>query len=730
MNNLAPKSDHTSDHRAADKPLLLPPRAPIYSELNSADASDSVSQLFKVLVRHRWKLAALIFIAMAGAVVLQLVAPKVYEASTLIKVDRHVTGGVVGQEATQVTSVDDMDQIMATQMELAKSDPVLRPVVEKFPVLEAEGQLKGLTPAQAEVRRAAPITLKNLKIDRLPTTYLLRITYRAHDRKLAADVANAVAQSLIAHANDTGNRSSAQISASVATHLTELRGRIATADQQLADFEKELNMDPEQRVTVQAARLTQLNTEYTAAQTERVRRESVLGELSRGSSVSLASAQTAQAASQDSTVLNDMLQKLNAARQQFALVKSYYGEGHPEYVKAQHQVKEIESELEELQSRSKERATDEYRQALAREQRLQGLVQETKRDVDSLKSRAHQYEQLRNEADGYRKIYQELSERADIADINRQFQNATVQVVAQATTPLDPIFPKLKINLAVAVLLAGILGVFAALIASAMKTTCSDPEDFVSRHHVNVLSSIPVARSLPRLAGPDATPARENQITQRYREGIRYLRSALTLIMVDKSIHNVLVTSAVSGEGKSTTSVHLAVACAQLGKQVLLVDADFRHPTLHKQFSLSNSAGLSDALLGRPTSSSIIQLEQPGLFLMPVGSMPRKAGDRISTGFSDVLTELSHHFDLVIVDGSPMLGVAESQEIAGAVDSVLLVTKAEATTGKMVSQTLELLSRTRANLLGVVMNQVKTRRSEQYGYYGYSDDEIATRLGE
>jgi capsular exopolysaccharide synthesis family protein len=698
-----------------------PALTPSYADLTPVDIGTTLAQMMKLVSRYRWQLATFIGLAMAAAIAVQIFVPKVYEASVLVKVDRHSAGGVVGQEATQVSSVDDMDQIIATQIELAQSDPVLRPVAERFKVLEAEGQLKGLSPEQIALKRAAPIQLKKLSIARPPNSYLLRISYRAHDPQLAADVSNAIADSLVEHSNDTGNRSSAQISASVARHMTSLRAKMTDADKQLANFEKELNMDPEQRVMVQSARLAQLNTEFTSVQSERVRKEAVLAELSRKGTVSLAAA---QAATQDSTLLNETVQRLNAARQQFALVRSYYGEGHPEYVKAQQQVQEVQAQLNELQSRARERATDEYKQALGREHRLQALLQQTKVEVDGLKSRAHQYAQLRDESDGYRKLYQELASRADVADINRQFQNATVQVVAAALPPQDAQYPKLMINLPLAFLLSGILGIFTVVIRNTMDTTCADPEEFAKQHHINVLSAMPATKSLPnvRTLGLAAPSPFEPELTMKYQEGVRYLRSALTLLMMDSSVRSLLITSSLPAEGKSTTSAFLAAACAQLGRQVLLIDADFRQPALHKLFGQSNTMGLSDVLLGKPVGGAIVRLDQPGLFLMPLGTVPRQAANRISARFPEVLRETTRQFDLVIVDCSPMLGVAESQEIAGAVDSVLLVTKASSTTSRNVSQTLEILSRSRAKLLGVVMNQVRPSSGNDYGYYYFGED--------
>ena len=229
---------------------------------------------------------------------------------------------------------------------------------------------------------AGPIELKGLKVSRLPNTYLVRIAYRAHDPQLAANVANAVAKSLVEHANDTAKGSYEQISGLVAQDMTELRTKMETSVRQLAEFEKHLNMvDPSQRSATLTARLSQIDSEFTTAQEERIRREAILAQVA--GSQTLASAQTAQAAAQD-TLLNEAIQRLNAARQQFALTRSYYGEGHPEYAKAQKQVQEVQSQVEELQTRAKERARDEYQQALERENRLHAVLQQTKAEGEGL----------------------------------------------------------------------------------------------------------------------------------------------------------------------------------------------------------------------------------------------------------------------------------------------------------------------------------------------------------
>ena len=277
-------------------------------------------------------------------------------------------------------------------------------------------------------------------------------------------------------------------------------------------------------------------------------------------------------------------------------------------------------------------------------------------------------------------------------------------------------------------MLSLLIGIFSALVRDAMDTTFWDAEDAANRLRLDVLAAIPGARHLPHVSRPedvirkpfDPSRRRSAEIAARYGQAIRGLRNALSTATLERPARSVLITSPNPSEGKSTTAINLAVASAQIGKKVLLLDADLRRPTLHKHFDLSPATGLSDVLAGTlPIRDVIVKIDDLNLHVMPSGRISRHAADLLSMGFASTLESVTRDFDLVIVDGPPMLGIAESQEMAGLVDGVLLLTKAGTTTSRAVAETLASLTRVRANILGVVMNQVKL--SNCYGPYYYSN---------
>lgn len=703
---------------------------PYATDLLPADAPRLLGQLGKILYKQRWKLIHFVAIAMILALALQYMFPRLYSATAVLRLDRHSAAGAVGQEASQVSSINDMDAIITTDMELVQSDPVLRPVADKYHLLENDKKsiwsgLFGGRPDAESVRRAkaAPVELKGLNVTRPANTYLIRITYRAwRDPQLAANVANGVAQSLIEHVQQSLDQSYSDLSSAIRRDMEQLRSKMDVSGKRLEQYEKELNMvDPEQHSTVLTSRLTQLLAEYTAAQADRLHKQATFENITN--SPTLAAAQAMEAGYQRQSLLDEALGRLATARQQFTAARSYYGENHPEYRKAKQQLDEAETQVETMRLATNDEAGAEYRQALGRELLLKQQVEETKAEVDGLKAHALEYAQLKTEADNDRRMYMDLETRTREADVNRQFNDTTMQFVSPALPPAKAIFPRLFVNLPLAFVLALVLGVLGALASDALDTTFSDADEVSARMRLEVLGTLPEARRLGakvenQTSIVPSVYGRGAEMSARYEEAIRMLRNSIGLAGIQQPPRTVLITSSGAGEGKSTTAAHLGAACAQAGKKVLLIDADLRRPSLHKKFEINKKIGLADILAHRISPVDVIvEVNVPGLFLMPAGPPMLNAADLISLGFAGVLNQVSRNFDLVIVDAPPMLGLSETQEMATMVDGVLLIAKADGTSAKSLGDTLSALHRCRAKVLGVVMNQVKFSRLKGFGYY-------------
>ena len=312
-----------------------------------------------ILRRHGWAILAFVVACVAATVIISSRIKPVYESTVTVDIDRQSPTGIVGQESTQ-SALHDSDQFMATQIKMIQSDSVLRPVAEKYELREREGQMQDLGSHTLLDAEEAPTVLKNLKVTRPPNTYLLQISYQSTDPHLAADVANDIANSYLEHTYNIRIRSSANLSTFMERQLAELKTKMERSGMALSQFEKELNViNPEEKTSILSSRLLQLNTEYTAAQAERVRKEAAFNSVRNGS------LEAAQVSSQGED-LRVLMSRQNQARERFAEVKAHFGSNHPEYRKADAHLTEVQNLLTQTQRNIGQRVRIEYEEAVSR----------------------------------------------------------------------------------------------------------------------------------------------------------------------------------------------------------------------------------------------------------------------------------------------------------------------------------------------------------------------------
>ncbi|MBV8897187.1 MAG: hypothetical protein JO051_11795, partial [Acidobacteriaceae bacterium] len=466
---------------------------PAYADFDTSQATVSASHYFLVVYRQKWRIVAFVATCLLVTYLVSSRLTPIYEATARIDVDRRVPAGIIGQEATQSASADDGDQFMATQMELIQSDAVLRTVSQRFHLLERESQLEKLSAEKAQRKADAPIVLKQLKVVRPVNTYIVKISYRSTDPRLASDVANAIAQSYLEHTFDIRVRSTTALSAFMERQLDELRAKMERSSQALAKFEQELNViNPEDKTSILSARLLQLNAAYTEAQADRVRKQSVYNGMQSGS---LAAAQVS-AQGQDLSKLQD---RLNQAKQHFAEVASVYGANHAEYRKAANDLAEVQRQFDEMKHGVSERIDTDYREALNREQMLQRAVAETKAEYDQLNAKSFEYQQLKRDAEADKTLYGDLERRIREAGINAGFQNSSIRIADLARPPDTPVFPKKGLNLLLAFIISSVLAVCGAILVDVLDTTIRDPEQAAHALDTSVIGTLPAVKEMRRL---------------------------------------------------------------------------------------------------------------------------------------------------------------------------------------------------------------------------------------
>ena len=695
-----------------------------YPEPESEEPVVPLSHYLWILRRHKWKLLAFVVFCVASTVVVSSRLTPIYEATASIDIDRQMPTGVIGQDAARMAP-NDADQYLATQVKTIQSDSVLRPVVERFKIADLERATldRKLLPSRVQ---NAPVKLKNLKVTRPPNTYLLLISYRSPDPELAANVANAIAQSYILHTYNIRFTAAAGLSSFMEKQMEELKAKMERSSAALAQFERDLSViNPEEKTSILSSRLLQLNTEFTTAQGDRVRKQAAFDSVKGGS------LEAAQASTQGEQ-LRKLADRLDEAREKFSGVKTQYGVNHPEYKKLFSQVTELERQFAALKTNITQRVGVEFQEAANRENMLKTAVAEIKTEFDRINARSFEYKALKQEAEADKGFYTELVHKIKEAGINSSFQNNSIRMSDTARPPLLPVFPDLWLNGILAFLFASLLGMGAAILADVLDNSVRDPEQIQRGLKTEVLGSLPVVKSwlgrLPLVSnngnGSKAlvkSGRRHSGQDAAFEEAIQTLRDSILLSDLGRRPRSLLMTSATPREGKTTTALHLAIAHSSQNRKTLLIDADLRRPGIHSRLGLSNDRGMSTVAHGEVEWRNAIQKVEawPDLDVLTAGPASRRAADRLGTVLDKLLTEAEKDYDLVIVDAPPLLGFAEPLQMAAVVDGVVVVTLAGQTNRNAVASVLSSLKRTKANVIGVALNEVREDMSDRYYYYGY-----------
>jgi len=723
----------TEPFRAAPAPLTLD------AEFEPQPAHVPLAHYLWILRRQAWKIAAFVLATILATLIVSLRLTPIYESTVSVDIDRQVPTGVLGEEATR-SATNDADQFIATQVKLIESDSVLRPVVDKYRLREVEDDALEEAVDHSATSLEAPVILKRLKITRPPNTYILQISYRSSNRQLAADVANEIAQSYLAHTYRIRYKATASLSDFMERQLEELKAKMEKSSAAVAQFERELNViNPEEKTSILSARLLELNSEYTKTQADRVKKEAAYNSVQSGT------LEAAQVSTQGDA-LKRLTENLNDALEKFAEVKNHYGLNHPEYKKAQTRVQELESQIASTGDSVRQRVEVEYREAVNREAMISSAVQETKTEFDRLNSRSFEYQTLKREADGDKKLYEELVRKIKEAGINASFQNSSIRVADPARPGLKPVFPKIWLNLLLAFLCSTFLAVGIAVVSDVLDNTVRDPDQVTRLMKTEVIGSLPAVKDWRRrlspinahtgtglLSGPHlngngagmkelAIVVGETgyQALSTYEEAIRTLRNSILLTDFDRRLRSILLTSASPSEGKSTVAAHLAATHAGQGKRTLLIDGDLRRPSVHRLYQVPNSVGLSNVLLQQISwRDALVRMPEPeGLDILPAGPSTRRASDLVGTGLAELVEEAAREYDLVVLDAPPLLGFAEPLQMASFVDGVIIVARAGDTSRTALASVITTLARLRANLVGVVLNEVHREISPGY-YYSY-----------
>ena len=391
--------------------------------------------------------------------------------------------------------------------------------------------------------------------------------------------------------------------------------------------------------------------------------------------------------------LQDLSERQIQAQFKLSEISKRYGPKHPSYLQAQYELDEADIALRQARKNAMVVARKEFR------------LQELMREVET-----------------NRNLYDTFFTRIKEANQTRQLETSNARVVDPAVVSSIPVKPNKKLTMALAFVLSLMLGVLLAFLLDYLDSTFKGAEDVEARLGVPMLGLLPLAKSKTKSNFAQATFLEEGM--QSFAEAMRTIRTGVILSSIDAPHQIVVVTSSVPGEGKTTTSLNLALAMGQM-ERVLLIDADMRRPSVAKACNIpAASPGLSNLVAGSADMSQCIHhLEDGNIDVLTAGLIPPNPLELLSSKrFKEVLNQLLEKYDRIVIDSAPTLAVSDALVLASLANAVIYVVKSDSTAFHSARTGIQRLQRVNAPLAGVVLNQVNFSKANKYGsYYGYYD---------
>lgn len=677
-------------------------------------------QYWQVLRDQRWLVLGILGAVVAVALVLSLLATPIYRAQTLVQIER---------DSLQVVNVEGVvpadtgrfgDDFYQTQYELLRSGSLALRVVQDldltenplFRDLQGEGEDGKPLPLPQRQQALADMLLRSITIEPVRNSRLVRIDIDSPDPKLASRIANAWAQAYIAQNLERRFDASSYARKYLEERLAQLKARLEDSEKQLVRFasQEQIVSVGDDKPSLSAQNLSDLNASLAKAQDDRIRAEAAWKQAISGDGMGL-----------PQVVANPLIQSLREERSKVAAEYQdklrVYKPDYPDMQRLKGQLDEIDRQIGTEVANIRASIKAIYDAAQAQEGLLKTRIGGLKGDVLDLQNRSIQYNILKREADTNRQLYDALLQRYKEIGVAGGIGANNIFVVDKAQVPDHRFKPRLALNLAIALLLGAMLGVLAAFARHFLDRSIHDPRQ------LQLLLHRPVLGIVPRLA-PDSSPMQAaTDLRSPFAESYRSVRTALQFSTDHGLPRSLLLTSPGPGEGKTTSAVELARNIAQLGKRVVLVDADLRSPSIHRLFRLPNVQGLSNLLAGGAALDDVLQAApgESNLAILTSGPLPPNPPELLAgEGLAALLVALQERCDVVVLDGPPVLGLADAPLLAHRADGTLLVAAAEATRREALVGAFDRLLAARAHVLGTLLLRYDPGKGGQYGYGSYA----------
>ena len=690
----------------------------------------------EIIRKRKWVILATCVVGVALTALYTSRQTRVYAAGAKIVIDPQAPQ-VLGSKVEEVVPLGTgsdwaNERYYNTQLEAIESyDLAERTVTERklestqaYPyedprVIEA-AELESMSRAD-RIREVTGILYEALSASIQSDSRVVTIAVEHTDPTLARDLANAHAETFKRHNLEVRKTGSAKAETFLAGKRDAAGNALRDIEDKLLAFKREndlLSVSLDDQTKLVATELARYRSALADARIKRLElqalrdraRDAVEGEVLESPIFGLTGHQTAIA----------LKEEYVRAKQAFTELSSSLGAKHPRYIAQKKKVDELYAALTREARLALREIEERYKTAAETERRFAAEADRKYDEAKALGDKQTEYDRLRREYESHKTNYATVAGRHDESELSGANPVSNIRDHERARTPTNHVFPRMKLNLAVALFVSLVLGFSLAFLLEYLDRTVKSAEDIEATAGVPMLGMIP--RILELTSGDADLVDRDLYVfknpSSQAAECARSIRTNILFSSADRELKLLTVSSPNPQEGKTTAVMYLGTTMAQSWQRVLLVDTDLRRPRLHKSVGVSRGRGITNLIFGDATYEDAIKTtEIPNLFVLPCGPTPPNPAELLLTNrFREILDDLREQYDWIIFDSPPLNGITDAVVLGKMSDGTILVVESGRTVRDHLARARRSLEDVDANVLGVILNDFDLRDSK-YGYY-------------
>ena len=678
-----------------------------------------LASLWRIFAEWRWLILGAITIAIAGAVVVTLLTTPLYRAQATLEINPPSVEVMEGEEDRRGERND--AQFLETQYGLLRSRSLAARVAQDLNLASNANFVLQEGDRPVREKEAIAKLQQGFDADPVPNSRLIRISYFSDSPALTADIVNSFARSFINSNLERRYDASSYARDFLSKQIAKVKADLERSERQVVAYaqaagivetggggggsEGDTLKGGSSPSSLEGSSLVALNDALATAQTKRIAAEQRYRQ-------SRSVGETAELEGRTS----GLRQQVGALEAEFQEKRTLLKPMHPDLVALRSRIDSLKrligAEAGRAAGSQSNTLLAEYRAAAAEENSLRQRVGQLRGTVQNLRSKGIEYNILIREADTNRSLYDALLQRYKEIGVAGGIGMNAVSVVDAAETPGSPYSPNLPFNLAVGAGLGLLLGFGGALILEFINDTIKTPDDVRDKLKITPLGAT------PKLARSEALAAELDNPGSALSEAYFSLLTSLRFSTDRGAPKSLLITSSRAGEGKSSTALALATSFSRLGHSVLLIDGDLRNPF----FAGPTERGLSILLTGDGNLREHIQRTKlENLWLLAAGAIPPNPAELLaSPRLKLIVSEAMAHFDVVLVDGPPVLGLADAPLLGSVCQATLVVVESGKTRTKVALNSISRLKESGSHVVGALVTKFAKRAMTQgYGYEPY-----------